>query len=102
MARATLNGQLVDDGGEVCHVHFQWGTSIDYGQETPVQYGFTTGMTFDATITGLGEGILHHFRAVAENILGISYGQDIAFATLLSPGIDVIIDDAALAIMLRG
>jgi len=96
MAQATLNGQLVDDGGLTCEVRFEWGTTIDYGYETPWQGGFTTGMTFSATIYGLGEGVLYHFRAVARNSRGISYGNDMSFVTLVSPGMPVMIDDAAL------
>lgn len=96
MAQATLNGQLVDDGGLVCNVRFEWGTTTGYGQETPWQGGFTSGMTFSATIYNLGEGVLYHFRAVARNSRGISYGNDMAFVTLIAPGIPVMIDDAAL------
>ena len=101
MAQATLNGQLVDDGGLVCDVRFEWGTSRDYGFETPWQGGFTTGMTFSATIYGLAEGVLYHFRAVAMNSAGISYGNDMAFATLVSAGMPVMLDDAALAQVLE-
>lgn len=96
MAQATLNGQLTDNGGLVCSVKFEWDTTIDYGNETPWQGGFTSGMTFSATIYGLGEGVLYHFRAVARNSRGIAYGNDMSFVTLVSPGIPVIIDDAAL------
>jgi hypothetical protein len=97
MAQATLNGQLVDDGGLMCAVRFDWGTTNDYGFETPWQGGFTMGMTFSYTIYNLAEGVLYHFRAVARNSLGISYGNDMAFATLVSAGIPVMMDDAALA-----
>lgn len=97
MAQATLNGQLIDDGGLICDVRFEWGTTKDYGFETPWQGGFTAGMTFSATIYGLGEGVLYHFRAVAKNSRGISYGNDQAFATLVSSGIPVMLDDAGLA-----
>ncbi len=96
MAQATLNGQLTDDGGLTCQVRFEWGTTNTYGQITPWQGGFTTGMTFSATIYNLGEGVLYHFRAVARNSRGISYGRDMSFVTLVAQGIPVMIDDAAL------
>lgn len=96
MAQATLNGQLVDDGGSVCDAWFEWGTDVSYGMITPRQGGFTSGALFSATITGLAEGVLYHFRAVASNRQGISYGNDMAFATLAAQGIAVLIDDAAL------
>lgn len=96
MAQATLNGQIIDDGGLTCDARFEWGTTKAYGLITPWQGGFTTGSTFSATIYNLGEGVLYHFRAVARNSIGISYGQDMSFVTLVAPGIPVIIDDAAL------
>ena len=96
MAQATLNGRLSDDGGLVCEVRFEWGTSIEYGHITPWQGGFTSGMAFSATIYGLGEGVLYHFRAVARNAMGVGYGVDQAFVTLKAPGMAVMIDDAAL------
>jgi len=97
MAQAILNGQLVDDGGAPpCDVWFEWGTDTSYGMVTPRQGGFTSGALFSATITGLAEGMVYHFRAVASNRQGISYGNDMAFATLAPQGIAVLIDDAAL------
>jgi len=96
MSQATLNGLLSDDGGLTCNVWFEWGTSTDYGNTTPIQGGFTSGMMFSALITGLAPGVVYHFRAVAQNAIGIAYGNDQAFATLVEPGIPVMIDDAAL------
>ncbi len=81
MSQATLNGQLVDDGGLTCEVRFQWGASASYGMETPWQGGFTSGDTFSATIYNLGEGRLYHFRAQARNSRGLSNGQDMVFVT---------------------
>jgi len=96
MAQATLNGQVVDDGGLTCDVRFEWGASAQYGLKTPWQGGFTSGMMFSATIYNLASGLLYHFRAVARNSKGISYGQDMSFVTLVEPGIPVLLDDAAL------
>lgn len=96
MAQATLNGQLVDDGGSLCDVWFEWGTDTSYGMVTPLQGGLASGALFSATITGLAEGMVYHFRAVVANRQGISYGNDMAFATLAAQGIAVLIDDAAL------
>jgi hypothetical protein len=101
MAQAILNGQLVDDAGLVCEVKFDWGTSRDYGFETPWQGGFTTGMLFNYTIYNLAEGMPYHFRAVARNRNGISYGNDMVFSTLVSMGIPVMMDDAVLAKILE-
>lgn len=101
MAQATLNGQVVDDGGLPCSVRFEWGSTTAYGQITRWQGGLTTGMTFSATIFGLGEGVLYHFRAVAQNARGIFYGQDMSFSTLVAEGIPVMIDDGVLLRLLE-
>ena len=97
MAQATLNGQIVDDGGgAACMVRFEWGTDKSYGVATDWKGSFASGDTFSATIYNLGEGVLYHFRAVARNPIGISYGQDMSFVTLIAEGIPVLMDDAAL------
>lgn len=93
MAQATLNGQLIDDGGLVCDVRFEWGTSTDYGMETPWVGGYTAGMTFSYTIYGLASAMPYHFRAVARNRNGVSYGNDQIIHTLSEVGIGVLIDD---------
>jgi len=96
VGQATLNGQLIDDGLLVCNVRFQWGTSTAYGSETPWQGGFTSGMTFNATLYGLAEGVPYHYRSVAMNSVGISYGNDMSFSIPVGSGIPVMLDDAAL------
>ena len=101
MSQATLNGQLVQAGGQVCNVHFEWGTTTDYGSETPWQGGFTAGMTFSATIYNLAEGVLYHFRAVASNSTAITYGNDMVFALPVGSTIPVLLDDAGLAQLLE-
>jgi len=96
MAQATLNGQLVYDGGESCTVWFEWGASTRYGHETPPQAGLTSGMTFSATVYDLSEGVLYHFRAVAKNSTAISYGNDMTFTIPVGSTIPVMLDDAGL------
>lgn len=99
MAQATLNGQLIDDGGLTCEVKFEWGATTSYGAETAWQGGFTSGMTFSATITGLAEGALFHFRSVARNRDGIGKGQDMIFVTLAEEGPMSLIDDELLHLL---
>lgn len=96
MAQATLNGQLIDDGGEACSVRFEWGASTAYGMETPWQPGLTSGQSFSATISGLAEGVLYHFRAVAKNSAYIVYGNDMTFAIPVGSTIPALLDDAGL------
>lgn len=80
---ATLNGTLDDDGGEACDCGFEWGETIAYGNITPTQ-SRTTGQTFAQTITGLDPNKTYHFRAVATNSAGTSYGADRTFKTLVA------------------
>lgn len=99
MAQATLNGILEDDGGETCEVRFDWGGDINYGMQTPWQGGFTTGMTFNATIYNLAEGSAFHFRAVAKNSQGIVYGNDMVFATRSPLGLVTLISEDLLHLL---
>ena len=78
---ATLNGTLTDDGGEVCDVRFQYGTTIAYGTDTAWQPGFVTGNTFSQAISGLTPNTVYHFRAQARNSGGIGSGADDTFNT---------------------
>lgn len=96
MAQATLNGQLVEDGGEACSVRFEWGASTAYGMETPWQPKVTQGTVFSATIYNLAEGVVYHFRAVAKNSAMIAYGNDMTFAVPVGSTIPVLLDDGGL------
>ena len=80
MSQATLNGTLVDDGGEACDCGFEWGETVAYGSTTPTQ-SRTTGQTFSQTIDGLLPNTTYHFRAFATNSAGTSYGADRTFTT---------------------
>ena len=78
---ATLNGTLLNDGGEVCDVRFQYGTTIAYGTDTIWQPGKVAGNTFSQLITGLIPHTTYHFRAQARNGGGIGSGADETFNT---------------------
>lgn len=101
MSQAILNGQVTDDGGYPCTCHFEWGTSTNYGAETPPTGGIASGGTFSFTIYGLAEGVLYHFRAVANNGFRIAYGQDMTFAIPVGSTIPVLLDDVGLAQLLE-
>lgn len=64
--QATLNAVLTDDGGAPCNVCFEWGTTTDYGNMTPIQI-VSIGQSFSVVITGLVPSTTYHFRAVASN-----------------------------------
>ncbi len=77
---ATLNGNC-DPKGVVATVSFQWGTDTTYGNV--VEAGeVTTPGAFSATITDLLGSTEYHFRAVAINVSGTSFGEDMTFTTL--------------------
>ncbi len=78
---ATLNGYLQNMGGaNSCDVWFQWGQTSSYGQET-YHYSKSYTGSFNYTLSSLSQDTTYHFRAVAENNEGISYGQDRTFIT---------------------
>jgi len=78
----TLRGYLYDDGEEACVVKFQYGTTIAYGSYSGSASGVTSGSYFNIGITGLTRGQTYHFRAVATNSAGTSYGYDRYAVTL--------------------
>lgn len=82
--QSTLNGYLDDDGGDACDCGFEWGETIAYGNVTPTQ-SRTTGQSFAQTISGLDPGTTYHFRAIATNPQGTTYGDDRSF-TSRGPG----------------
>jgi len=78
---ATLNG-TVDPHGLSTSVHFQYGTTTSYGSMTAPQT--KTGNTYQsvgANISGLTASMRYHFRIVATNNAGTSYGADRTFTT---------------------
>ncbi|MBU0847403.1 fibronectin type III domain-containing protein [Patescibacteria group bacterium] len=78
---ATLNGILDDDSGEACDCGFEYGETTAYGTTTPTD-SKETGETFSQAITGLSPNTTYHFRAIATNSAGTSYGSDQTFTTL--------------------
>ena len=82
MATAILNGTLVDDGGLVCEVRFEYGLIPTYGMVTPWRGGYYTGMTFQELIHNLPGGATVYFRAAARNVMGTTYGAQMRFTTI--------------------
>src|SRR5215470_9842316 len=72
-------------------VHFQYGRTTSYGSTTANQT--KTGNTMQnvaANISGLTAGTTYHFRIVATNSAGTSYGSDKTFTTPSAPGPPVV------------
>jgi len=82
---ATLNGTVINDGGEACSVRFQYGTTVAYGTNTPWQTGKRTGDSVSQLITGLAETTTYHFRVQVKNSAGTCNGSDQTFTTLTRP-----------------
>ncbi len=86
---ATLEGSFIGNG-EPTEYYFQYGTDTGYGETTPVEdAGSPNGLKHLSTpITGLQPLITYHYRVVATNGLGTTYGEDQEFTTLGKPTIE--------------
>jgi hypothetical protein len=87
---ATLNGRVNPDGLTTT-VRFQYGRTTSYGSTTANQTktGNTT-QNVTANISGLTANTTYHFRIVATNSHGTSYGSDRTFTTLTPTGPPVV------------
>ncbi|MEY2536416.1 MAG: hypothetical protein QOG67_156 [Verrucomicrobiota bacterium] len=67
--------------------YFEYGTTTVYGLTTPAeQIGAPNApMTFSAAVAGLAYDTVYHFRAVAVNSTGTTYGSDQMFRTHPNP-----------------
>ena len=77
----TLNGTLGAGGSSTAY--FQYGTTAAYGASTATQSVGTSSSPspLAAAIGGLAPGTTYHFRLVAENSGGVTYGADQTFTT---------------------
>jgi len=82
---ATLNGRITDNRGAMCQIWFEYGGTTKYGSKTPRRGGFGIG-AFSEDMVGLSPGSGVHFRAVAVNLYGVGYGQDMSFNGLSDRG----------------
>jgi hypothetical protein len=93
---ATLNG-LVGGFGDNTQYFFQYGTSTAYGAQAPNPPGTVPGCPpgvsnpnycvgsaptqVSAAVTGLASNTTYHFRVVAHNTDGTTFGRDAVFTT---------------------
>ncbi len=92
---ATLNGS-VNARGSTTTVNFEYGLTTSYGSTTVMET--KTGHTpraISANITGLLPSHLYHFRIVAHNIHGTTFGGDRTFTTLSGTGRPVVTTNPA-------
>jgi hypothetical protein len=92
---ATLNGS-VDPHGLTTSVHFQYGTTTSYGLTTaPQSHTGNTYLNISANISGLLASHVYHFRIVATNSAGTTFGADRTFTTLSATGAPVVTTNPA-------
>ncbi len=95
---AALNG-LVDPHGLATSVHFQYGTTTSYGLTTaPQSHSGNTYLNISANVSGLMASTTYHFRIVATNSAGTTFGSDSAFTTLSTTGAPVVVTNPATLI----
>jgi hypothetical protein len=88
---ATLTGSL-EPQKFATKYYFEWGETTAYGHNSPVPFGVTsaTGVVpVETKLTGLTTSTTYHYRLVASNQFGISYGGDQQFSTS-GPGITIL------------
>jgi phosphodiesterase/alkaline phosphatase D-like protein len=85
---ATLSGTLNPEGTEA-HYYFQYGTTTEYGSESPARPGEpatgTSNVNASTTLTELEANTTYHYRLVATNPAGSTYGQDQTLTTTQAP-----------------
>src|SRR4030042_1921717 len=87
----TFVGQVTNLGGDSTNnVWFEYGTTLSYGQTTQHQTVSQTGL-YCITVSGFSPCTTYHYRAVAQNSAGTSYGENKSFTTTCA-GVSVDLD----------
>jgi hypothetical protein len=87
---ATLKGSLNPDGLNTTF-HFQYGTTTSYGLTTaPQTQTGDTSRPVSANINSLAAHTTYHFRIVASNAAGTTFGSDGTFTTLPPTGFPIV------------
>lgn len=86
---AKLNA-TVDPNGGATRYYFEYGRTTAYGNDQPAAPGESIGsgteyVQVHTTLSGLKAGTEYHYRVVASNDEGITYGQDQTVITTLAP-----------------
>ena len=78
---ATING-TIDPLGQPTNYQFQFGTDTSYGFSETLQFaGSTTAVPVSLSLAGLLPAATYHFRVVAVNGAGTTFGSDRTFTT---------------------
>jgi hypothetical protein len=98
---ASLSGSYIADGVET-HYYFEYGTTTSYGQTAPAPPGTEASSVSGpqnlgpTVVTGLQGGTEYHYRVVAVNSSGTTFGDDRTFTT--SPAITNLVTGPATGI----
>jgi streptogramin lyase len=97
---ATLNATVAPKS-QLTQYHFEYGTTQSYGQSTP-EASAGAGATATgaaSTIGSLSSATTYHYRVVATNATGTTYGSDETFTTVAPP---TVLTGQATAVDLTG
>ncbi len=81
-------GGAVNPNGHSTKWYVEYGTSTKYGAKTAtttIPGAGTSAVPITATLTNLKAGTLYHFRIVATNSVGTTYGPDSSLTTIGAP-----------------
>jgi len=84
--KAVLHGSVNPNGSSTTY-HFEWGLTTGYGAShtsAPAGSG-TSEVSVSQTARGLAPGTIYHYRLVATNQFGTTFGADRTFKTAGSP-----------------
>ena len=86
---ASLNGSINPNNLETTY-HFEWGLTTSYGNSTTATSAGSGSSVINVSggISGLMSGTTYHYRLVATNSAGTTYGTDLSLTTL-SPTLSV-------------
>jgi len=87
---ATMNGTVNPQGETVSNCHFEYGATTRYGSELPCEPSLISGSSnvpVAASLTDLAPHETLHFRLVATNHAGTSFGADEIVTTLAPPAV---------------
>jgi DNA-binding beta-propeller fold protein YncE len=82
---AAINVQI-NPLGLLTTYHYEYGSGTAYGQRLPLRQEAVAGtghapVPLTVLLSGLTPGGTYHYRIVAQNSAGISYGEDVSFST---------------------
>ena len=90
---ATLTGSLAPNGFDT-HYFFEWGATTSYGNSSPEPPGVDAGAAkgtaaAETSLAGLTPNTTYHYRLVASNSFGTTFGADQQFTTSGPPRITI-------------